>query len=205
MDRIFKKLIKTGFMSAQYKTGTPRFIWLANDKDSIIKLYNSVLRGFLNYYSFTHNYSRVASSLEFILKTSCAKLLAAKFKLRSVTKVIAKYGKNLKGNDKIEFLKPSYKLDVWGFKSNPKDRIKTLFASYLSAATFDSLECAKCGPNDRVEMHHIRLLSDLNPKLSVVDKIMAKRRRKQVPLCRVCHLEHHKNHKPWGRKSRKKT
>jgi hypothetical protein len=26
MDRIFKKLIKTGFMSAQYKTGTPRFI-----------------------------------------------------------------------------------------------------------------------------------------------------------------------------------
>lgn len=73
------------------------------------------MRGYLNYYSFTHNYSRVASSLEFILKTSCAKLLAAKFKLRSVTEVINKYGKDLKGLaslDKIGFFKPSYKLNV---------------------------------------------------------------------------------------------
>lgn len=163
------------------------------------------MRGYLNYYSFTHNYSRVASSLEFILKTSCAKLLAAKFKLGSVTKVIKRYGGNLKGEDKIGFLKPSYKINVWGFKSNPKDRIKTLFASYLSAATLDSLECVKCGSSYRVEMHHVRLLSDLNPKLSEVDRIMAKRRRKQIPLCRACHLEHHKNSKPWGKKSHKKN
>jgi group II intron reverse transcriptase/maturase len=200
LDRIYKKLTINGFMSAQYKSGVPRFIWLANDKDNIIKLYNSVLRGYLNYYSFTHNYPKVASSLEFILKTSCAKLLAAKFKLRSVTEVISKYGKDLKGDGKTGFLKPSYKIDVWGFKSKPKDRIKTLFAPYLSAATLDSLECAKCKSTDRVEMHHVRLLSDLNPKLSEVDRIMAKRRRKQIPLCRNCHLEHHKNQKPWGKK-----
>ena len=79
------------------------------------------MRGYLNYYSFTHNYSRVASSVEFILKTSCAKLLAAKFKLGSVTEVIKRYGGNLKGEDKIGFLKPSYKINVWDFKSNPKD------------------------------------------------------------------------------------
>lgn len=70
------------------------------------------MRGYLNYYSFTHNYPRVASSLEFILKTSCAKLLAAKFKLRSVTEVIKKYGKDLKGGDKTGILKPSYKINV---------------------------------------------------------------------------------------------
>jgi hypothetical protein len=75
-------------------------------------LYNSVLKGYLNYYSFTHNYSRVASSLEFILKTSCAKLLAAKFKLRSVSNVIKQYGSDLKGDDKVGFIKPSYKLNV---------------------------------------------------------------------------------------------
>jgi len=51
-------------------------------------------------------------------------------------------------------------------------------------------------------MHHVRLLSDLNPKLSEIDKIMAKRRRKQIPLCRKCHLEHHKNEKPWRGKTK---
>jgi hypothetical protein len=45
-------------------------------------------------------------------------------------------------------------------------------------------------------MHHVRLLSDLNPKLSEIDRIMLKRRRKQIPLCRFCHLDHHKNFKP---------
>uniref|UniRef100_UPI001FA6C0EA hypothetical protein n=1 Tax=Ciborinia camelliae TaxID=647257 RepID=UPI001FA6C0EA len=119
MDRIFNKLTIGGFMSAKYKSGIPRFIWLANNKDSIIKLYNSVLSGYLDYYRFTHNYPRVASSLEFILKTSCAKLLAAKYKLGSVTKVIKRYGGDLKGKEKIGFLKPCYKLNVWEFKSKP--------------------------------------------------------------------------------------
>jgi group II intron reverse transcriptase/maturase len=200
MERIYKKLITAGFMSAQFRSGTPKFLWYANDKDTIIKLYNSVLLGYLNYYSFTHNYPKVASSLEFILKTSCAKLLAAKFKLRSVSKVIEKYGKDLQGKDKIAFLKPSYKMNLWDFKSNPKNRIQTLFASYLSAATLGALNCSKCGSLDRVEMHHVRLLSDLNPKLSEIDRIMAKRRRKQIPLCRSCHLEHHKLFKPWKTK-----
>jgi len=117
MDKIYNKLITSGFMSSKYKTGLPKFLWYANKKDEIILLYNSVLRGYLNYYSFTHNYSRVASSLEFILYTSCAKLLAAKFNLRSVSKVIKTFGKDLRGKDKIGFMKPSYKLNPWDFKS----------------------------------------------------------------------------------------
>ena len=200
MDKIYNKLITSGFMSAKYKTGLPKFLWYANKKDEIILLYNSVLRGYLNYYSFTHNYSKVASSLEFILYTSCAKLLAAKFKLRSISKVMKTFGKDLKGNDKIGFIKPSYKLNPWDFKSNPKDRIKTLFASYLSAANLENLSCLKCGSTEMVEMHHVRLLKDLNPKLSEIDRLMSKRRRKQIPLCRLCHLNHHKTSKTWGKK-----
>lgn len=202
LDKIYKKLTNTGFMHAKYKTGTPKFLWYHNSKDTILTLYNSVLRGYLNYYSFTHNYSRVASSLEFILKTSCAKLLAAKFKLRSVLKVINKYGPDLKGNDKIKWFKPSYKLNTWDFKSNSKDRIKTLYASFISAASLDNLICTKCGSNERVEMHHVRLIKDINPKLSEINKIMVKRQRKQIPLCRSCHLDHHQNHKPWGKTKR---
>jgi hypothetical protein len=110
------------------------------------------------------------------------------------------FGKDLKGNDKIGFIKPSYKLNPWDFKSNPKDRIKTLFASYLSAANLENLSCLKCGSTEMVEMHHVRLLKDLNPKLSEIDRLMSKRRRKQIPLCRLCHLNHHKTSKTWGKK-----
>jgi len=52
----------------------------------------------------------MAASLEFIMKTSCAKLLAAKFKMGSVNNVLSKFGTDLKGEDKVGFLKPSYKI-----------------------------------------------------------------------------------------------
>jgi hypothetical protein len=40
-------------------------------------------------------------------------------------------------------------------------------------------------------MHHIRYLKDLNPKVSKIDELMIKRRRKQIALCRACHMKHH--------------
>ncbi len=43
-------------------------------------------------------------------------------------------------------------------------------------------------------MHHVRHLKDLNPKLDLIDKLMASRHRKQIPLCRECHLRRH--HRP---------
>ena len=39
-------------------------------------------------------------------------------------------------------------------------------------------------------------MSELNPKVSEIDRIMIKAHRKQVPLCRACHLEHHKAETP---------
>jgi len=114
------------------------------------------------------------------------------------------FGQDLRGNDNIGFMKPSYKLNPWDFKSNPllfswlvcwpkayqptnlprfvllfvfeyknkkqktkksetqgprQDRIKTLFASYLSAANLYNLYSLKVDPpKGGVEMHHVRLL-----------------------------------------------
>lgn len=70
--------------------------------------------------------------------------------------------------------------------------LKALYSSGLSNAGLDGLSCSKCGSEVQVEMHHVRKLSDLNPKLSEIDRIMVKVRRKQVPLCRPCHMEHHR-------------
>jgi len=120
LDRIHKKLNEVGFMKD--RTPVPRFIWMHYSKDQIISLYNSVYSGYLNFYSFAMNKHQLSSYLHFVLKTSCAKLLAAKFTLKSQSKVYLELGKDLKGTDKIGFIVAEYGLTPWDFKTPSKYR-----------------------------------------------------------------------------------
>ena len=76
------------------------------------------------------------------------------------------------------------------FLTNATPVVQTLFGN-KSLATLDNLECNVCGSKTNVEMHHVRQLKDLNPKLDMMDKLMASRKRKQIPLCRICHVDKH--------------
>lgn len=118
-------------------------------------------------------------------------MLASKFSLETQKKVYIKFGKDLKGEDRIGFVQAVYGMNAWDFKAKPIDSIPTLYAETISKASLQNLICAVCESEYRVEMHHIRMIKDLNPKLNKIDAIMAKRNRKQIPLCRKCHLEHH--------------
>jgi AI2M/AI1M-like HNH endonuclease len=51
------------------------------------------------------------------------------------------------------------------------------------------MSCLSCGSNYRIEMHHVRKMSDLNPKINLIDRLMVKAHRKQIPLCRECHIK----------------
>ena len=163
-------------------------------------MYNSVFRGYLNYYKFAHNYPRVASRVGYILKESCAKLLATKYSLGTMAKVYNKFGpsmtvthtdsQNPKKSKSYSFLMPSYKITL-KFLTNSSPIIKALYGS-VSKSTLDELECSNCGSDYRVEMHHIRHMKDLNPKLNHIDKQMVRANRKQIPLCRECHMTHHR-------------
>lgn len=53
-----------------------------------------------------------------------------------------------------------------------------------------SASCSHCGSEEQVEMHHVRSLKHLN-KDNVIEVAMIASKRKQVPLCRVCHLAAH--------------
>lgn len=75
--------------------------------------------------------------------------------------------------------------------------IPTLYAETLSKASLSNLKCAVCDSYYRVKMHHVRMMKDLNPKLNKIDALMAKRNRRQIPLCRTCHLAYH--HKGEGK------
>ena len=187
MERIAKKLTEAGFIKDN--VSTPRFLWLHNSKDQIIALYNSVYRGLMNYYSFAHNLGSISGFVHSKLRSSCAKLLAAKFSLRSPAHIFNRYGKNLLGQDNVAFVDPIYKINPWDFKipanhrtnARPSDNgiLSTLYAEKISEASLENLVCAMCESDYRVEMHHVKYLKDLNSKVSKIDELMIKRRRKR--------------------------
>jgi len=185
IQNIINKLTHSGFIKK--RKSYPKYLWLPYSHKQIIYQYNSIFRGILNYYSFAFNRSNLVSILNYYLKGSCAKLLATKYSLRTQAKVYKKFGRDLKpkinnfNNTKHEigFYKPDYNMDVWDFKINAYPNIITLYAKNLkSMARLDNLWCKSCDSDYNVEMHHVRKLKDLNPKLSSIDKIMTSIKRK---------------------------
>jgi hypothetical protein len=93
LDWIRSKLHHSSYL----KNGQPypRYQWIPLNHWQILVLYNSVYWGFTNYYSFALNINDLSSLLRFVLKSSCAKLLAAKYSLSSQAKVYKRYGSSL--------------------------------------------------------------------------------------------------------------
>ena len=55
-------------------------------------------------------------------------------------------------------------------KITVREYLAALYSSGLSQASLENLECVKCKTAENVEMHHVRKLSSLNPKLSELDR-----------------------------------
>jgi len=109
-QHILSKLQDGGFIKESRPV--PKYILMSNTKDQIIHIHNAVVRGLLNYYSFVHNFGKLAGLVSNILKGSCAMLLATKFSLKSQAAVYKKFGKNLKGNDQVAFIQVNYKIST---------------------------------------------------------------------------------------------
>ena len=114
-SKILDKLAPEGFME-KYKTrsgifkptSVNKFIFL--DHASILQRYNSIMRGYYNYYKGANNVNKL-HHVAFILRHSCAKTLARKFNLRSRYKVFRKFGFDLTCTP--DSGKPDKKLSFW--------------------------------------------------------------------------------------------
>jgi group II intron reverse transcriptase/maturase len=160
--------------------------------DHIIQHYNGVIRGWYNYYQLAENVSSL-NYARYVLQYSLAKTLAHKER-SSVSKVFRKYGKN------ITFVKPNGR--KVSFFNQPLKQVKKAKGS---AATLDMLptwgprrtrtrlldDCAICGSQEQVEMHHVRHIRKRGEKVRGFTLYMAAINRKQVPVCRKCHREIH--------------
>jgi retron-type reverse transcriptase len=94
---IITKLIEAGFLRKEGKKYYIQAIskWISLDHKDILYRYNAIIRGYLNYYSFVDNRKTLRGVARYILRHSCAKTLARKFRLKNRKGAFQKFGKNL--------------------------------------------------------------------------------------------------------------
>lgn len=105
-------------------------------------------------------------------------------------------GEELKNAKKGQFIIPYPKPDILRTpRIMDADFLERMnWVNIRTQASFD-LPCAKCGSISQVEMHHIKHVRktkySLIPKPDTLRRLMSLRNRRQVPLCRTCHMEVH--------------
>lgn len=195
LDRVIRKLALGGFCNASGYP-LPKMALYACDKDEMVSLYSSVFRGFINYYSFADNFKILAGSIWYILRNSCCKVLAAKYKTKSVRATLLRFGPRLEKEGIRSLPKlsdPSLRGSIFKRGSGVQSRVKAIFKRASLSIRTDLLICVRCGSTYQVELHHVRMLKNLNKRLDPVSMAMAARNRKQIPLCRHCHVHQHVN------------
>ncbi|CAK2186220.1 putative nicotine oxidoreductase [Vibrio crassostreae] len=197
---LVKKLQQKGFCDGK---GNPKgkASWVTLDGFQIIDLYNATLAGLLNYYSFADNYVML-TRVQYILKFSCAKTLAEKHKTK-VKQIFAKHGSRLTYrlyDDKGEVTKSKHLKLVSKWK---KDRNRFLISDTTgkngpdlitrSLRTISKLEapCCICGEPEGVAMHHVKHIKKMGQKVKGFTKVHAMINRKQIPVCKDCHIKIH--------------
>ena len=186
---------------------------LLNDSEyDIISLYQGECRGLVNYYGLAQNLGQLGY-IKWTMETSLLKTLAAKNKttvsqeakrLNSTTKTLEGPRKCLKLTIKREG-KPPLTAIFGGLslkrRKNPVINDQVLLphirrrSEIIERLLKDT--CEVCEAKERIEMHHIRKLKDLNKKgrreMPLWMKIMITRKRKSIALCKTCHDDIHHN------------
>lgn len=195
---IVKRLHQKGFCSAQ---GEPRSMkaWVFHTHDDILMRFSATLRGIANYYSFADNRAAM-SRVQNILHLSAAKTLAQKFRLRSMRRTFAKFGRSLTARTEAAdgkvrethlWLMPDFIRRPLEFqRGNPPRPLGEVYAARLTRSHLGAC-CCVCGSSDRIEMHHVRHVRKAGQRQSGFTKVMGLINRKQIPVCGECHRSIH--------------
>jgi group II intron reverse transcriptase/maturase len=190
---------------------------LLNDEDhSIISRYGTEYRGIVQYYLLAGDVYRL-DRLHWVMVTSLLKTLAGKYD-SSVSKMARKYGATIEtphgprrclqvSVDRGEGRKPL----VATFGGIPLRRQKNAVLQDREPVRAPARRkelvhrllagrCELCGQADKVRVHQIRKLSDLDqpgqPDQPEWVQIMTRRRRKTLVVCEACHDSIHTGRQP---------
>jgi Type II intron maturase len=197
---LIKKLQVKGFCTTEGQP-TTKLGWIHLDADQIVLLYSGINRGIQNYYRFADNFGHLAH-IQYILKFSLAKTLAAKYK-RSVSQIFKRFGKALTITVKAKDGRRDRHI---AFYSN-SDWKKQRNGFQIGQATVDHLQwsvtmrtrsklgmpCCICKSAQQVEMHHVRHIRKTGAKKPVgINAILQLMNRKQISVCTTCHQKIHR-------------
>jgi len=141
--------------------------------------------------------------IHYIFKYSCILTLASKLKLVTKKQVFRKFGKDIAivvGRKVVasfpneSFAKPKKFNSSAISNISPFSRLDQLSkATFRTKAMFDA-SCLVCESADKIEIHHVRKLRDSSKaiKNDFFTAMMSRMNRKQVPLCKECHIKVHR-------------
>jgi group II intron reverse transcriptase/maturase len=191
ITRIISRLCIKGFCDGKGNPISKRS-WTVQSDSTIIQAYRRVLSGILNYYSGSDN-QRKLIRIQYILQHSCACTLAHKHK-STVSKIYAKHGPSMEVKYKISDVEKTVSLQLRRFNKTQKKWLVNHefydpFKIYINRRVRSKLSenCCICGIDVDIEMHHIKHVkgSEIGKGFS---QIMGLINRKQIPVCKDCHL-----------------
>jgi len=207
VDAIKKKLL--AYDVVQIKKHNGKEVWKPkarpefnhNDDLEILERYNSEIRGLYNYFGIAKNCSKQMSNFGYIMEYSMYKTFAAKYRTK-VKKLCKKYMHNgvfcVKYKTKVGKEKEMCFYNKGFKRQNPfldknVDNMPNIMIHTSTTSLIDRLKaekCELCGAKDKLEMHHVRKLKNLQGK-EEWEKHMIARQRKTIAVCGTCHKKIH--------------
>ena len=199
-DKLINKLVEQGFAWEKDKSPKAMTKWVFLNPEDIIRRYNWVIRGILFYYKSVENINQFSYIL-WILKFSAVNTLARKLNI-SPKQIWKKFGnpitipcgEEINNNKKKtivlhnpDTLKRDRTLKPGEYHNLDPFNVTTF--TIRSNSAWDA-SCLICGEDDNVEMHHVKHIR--KGEIKGFTKVMQKLNRKQIPVCRDCHMNIHK-------------
>ena len=199
LDKVIKRMHERGYITYVNNKVRPisKGSYTPLEDSVIVNHYKSVWLGLSNFYSGTTNLSHL-QYIHYLLHMSCAMSLAHRHRSSS-RQIFKKLGKRLeiidKKDDKIIASFP-YRVDwkVSGRKWQcAKEAWKDPFRIYANRVSKTKLnkQCCVCDSPTKVEMHHVLHVRKKGHRYKGFHGEMALLNRKQVPLCKECHIKVH--------------
>ena len=191
MNKIIKRLSDKNFCTSE-GTGLKKKGWIVYDDNVIISRYNDILRGLRNYYAPADNLGTSMNRINYILKYSCAHTLAAKHRTR-ISKQLQRKDSN---SMKVLLNDDPGRVNPWDFRGEKVDEIsfEKIFTSFAARTQIlSSNHCVACNSKSNLEMHHVKALrkGGVNLKDNYMLAMMQRINRKQICVCRECHMKIH--------------
>jgi group II intron reverse transcriptase/maturase len=198
IDEILDKLVEQKFARIVNGKPFPCAVtkWIYMRPEDIILRYNAIIRGILEYYQSVENKNQL-SYVMWILTFSAVFTLCRKLNI-SPRQIFNKFGnpitvKFLAGGKakSIELLYPKTLARDRTFKLDSYLNADPFKVKHYSVRTHHSWDasCKICGSSTNIEMHHVKHIK--SGKVTGFTQVMKQLKRKQIPVCRPCHLKIH--------------